>query len=145
GASATQIVGTGGTQGMSTYVATAPVTAGTAVPGTLPWTMMAQAGAPGAAGQPGPIGPMGQPGPFGLQGPSGTDSTVPGPSGPTGPVGPVGPTGTGFQFRGPWDATQAYSLNDVVTFVCPPDLNLTYAQCSSGTYIFEPSTQYPHL
>jgi hypothetical protein len=98
GASGTQIVGTGGTaatHGTSTYVATAPVTAGTAIPGTLPWTMMAQAGAPGAAGLIGPQGLPGFPGVQGFTGPAGADSTVPGPQGPTGPQGPAGPSGPG--------------------------------------------------
>lgn len=144
GASGTQIVGTGGTaatHGTSTYVATAPVTAGTAVPGTLPWTMMAEAGASGAAGQPGPIGPMGQPGPFGLQGPpgpSGADSIVAGPSGPTGPTGPAGPigangtNGTGFIFRGKFDQNNSYTVNDVVTYETIVNGSLYY---SPGSYV----------
>src|SRR5207302_10023094 len=61
GASGSQAVGTGGATthgGTSTYVATGPVAAGT-VPGTLPWAMVAQAGAAGAAGTNGTNGTNG--------------------------------------------------------------------------------------
>jgi Collagen triple helix repeat (20 copies) len=110
GAGSSQIIGTGGTtstSGMSTYVATGPVAAGTAIPGTPPWVVMAQAGTNGINGlngAVGPQGPMGLTGPQGLQGieglpgltgpagPAGAASTVPGPVGPAGVNGTPGPS-----------------------------------------------------
>jgi hypothetical protein len=62
------------------------------------------AGAPGADGPAGPQGPMGLPGPIGLTGASG----------PAGPAGPAGPRG--LNWRGFWDATQAYVADDAVRF-----------------------------
>ncbi len=92
GAGSSQIIGTGGTVATpltSTYVATAPVAAGTALPGTLPWAMMAQAGTNGINGLNGAVGPQG---PMGLsitgpQGPQGIEG-LPGLTGPAGPAGP---------------------------------------------------------
>ncbi len=86
-ASGVQPIATGGTaanHGTSTYVATAPVTAGTATPGTSPWVMMAQAGTPGTPGingtngingAPGINGINGLPGAQGIQGIPGTNGT----------------------------------------------------------------------
>ena len=111
GASGTQIIGTGGTisSATSAYVATGPVAAGTALPGTPPWVMMAQAGTNGTngldgavgpqgpqgieglPGMTGPAGPAGQQGPTGPTGPEGQT----GPQGPSGPTGPQGPQGKG--------------------------------------------------
>src|SRR6202021_311049 len=95
GAAGTQTIGTGGavatTNGASTYVATGPVAAATAIPGTAPWVMMAQAGAAGPAGAAGAIGPQGLPGPWGLTGPAGPV----GPQGNPGPMGLQGPQGLG--------------------------------------------------
>ena len=99
GAGSSQIIGTGGTVATpvtSTYVATGPIAAGTAMPGTLPWTMMAQAGAAGAASTtPGPVGPQGPAGPLGLTGATGAtglQGTI-GLTGTTGAQGPAGPQG----------------------------------------------------
>lgn len=136
-ASGEQVIGSGGAVattpgGTSTYVATGPVAAGTAIPGTSPWVMMAQAGAAGAAGTngtvgaagpqgpqglqgaastvPGPQGPAGPAGPQGLQGAA---STVPGPQGPAGPAGPEGPAGPGTGAT-TWSATGTYSVGQPV-------------------------------
>ena len=124
GGGSLQVIGTGGTAGgTSTYIATAPVAAGT-VPGTLPWVMMAQAGAAGPAGVAGATGPQGligltgAPGPMGLQGPQG----IPGPQGV---AGTNGTNGTGFNFRGVFNPSTAYAVNDVVTFA-PGANNITY-------------------
>jgi Collagen triple helix repeat (20 copies) len=62
------------------------------------WSILAEAGAPGATGPAGPIGLTGSPGPAGPVGPMGlTGSSGPaGPAGPiglTGPAGPIGPAG----------------------------------------------------
>jgi hypothetical protein len=101
GAGGSQVVATGGATthgGTSTYVATGPVAAGT-VPGTLPWVMMAQAGAPGAPGTNGTNGTAGingingLPGAQGPQGLQGAASTVPGPQGPQGNPGTNGTNG----------------------------------------------------
>jgi len=102
GAGSSQLIGTGGTvaaSGASTYVATGPVAAGTAKPGTSPWVMMAQAGAAGAPGTNGTNGTSGINGINGLsgaQGPQGLQgaaSTVPGPQGPQGNAGTNGTNG----------------------------------------------------
>jgi hypothetical protein len=99
GTGSSQIIGTGGTVATpvtSTYVATGPVAAGTALPGTSPWVMMAQAGAAGATGATGLQGPVGLTGATGSAGPTGAT----GPQGPagltgaTGATGPEGPPGT---------------------------------------------------
>jgi len=92
GASGSQAVGTGGAviaSGTSTYVATAPVAAGT-VPGTLPWVMMAQAGTNGTSGAQGVQGIEGLPGMTGLTGATGFTGAT-GPTGATGVAGPAGP------------------------------------------------------
>ncbi len=84
GGGSAQLIGTGGTAATSTYIATAPVAAGTAAPGTSPWVLMAAAGAPGVTGAastvPGPQGPAG--------------ASIVGPQGPVGLTGPQGPQGT---------------------------------------------------
>ena len=142
GAGSAQIIGAGGTvaaSGASTYVATGPVAAGTATPGTSPWVMMAQAGAAGPAGTAGAVGPQGligltgAPGPVGPTGPAGPQGN----SGPTGLQGPQGipgsqgiagtngTNGTGFNFRGVFNTSTAYAINDVVTFA-PSANNITY-------------------
>jgi hypothetical protein len=69
------------------------VYSGCLAPGPSNWSVMAQAGTPGAAGLIGPQGLPGFPGVQGFTGPAGADSTVPGPQGPSGPTGPVGPVG----------------------------------------------------
>ncbi len=135
GAGGSQLIGTGGTTATSTYIATAPVAAGTVIPGTSPWVLMAQAGANGTSGTngvngaPGPQGPagasiVGPQGPVGLtgaQGPQGTPGInglqgAQGPQGPQGVAGTNGTNGTGFNFRGVFNPSTAYALNDVVTY-----------------------------
>jgi hypothetical protein len=59
-------------------------------------------------GPQGPAGPQGIPGPTGATGPQG-------PQGPKGDAGDTGPQGTGFTFRGLWDANTSYHVNDVVS------------------------------
>ncbi len=96
GASGTQTIGTGGTtspSAASTYVATGPVAAGTAIPGTLPWALMAQAGMNGINGLNGAVGPQGPMGLTGAQGPQGIEG-LPGMTGPAGPAGPAGAAST---------------------------------------------------
>jgi Collagen triple helix repeat (20 copies) len=140
GGGSLQVIGTGGTTGgTSTYVATGPVAANTATLGTLPWTMMAQAGAPGASGPSGAAGPQG---PQGLQGPIGFTGAAgsPGAPGPQGSPGingtqgiqgipgtngTNGTNGTGFNFRGIFNTNTTYAVNDVVTFA-PSANNITY-------------------
>jgi hypothetical protein len=71
-------------------------------------------GAQGAKGETGAQGPQGV---RGDQGPAGAAGAV-GPIGPVGAIGPQGPKGEkgdGFTFRGSWDTTASYHLNDVVT------------------------------
>jgi len=98
-ASGVQPIATGGapaTHGTSTYVATGSVAAGTVIPGTSPWVMMAQAGAtgtPGINGTNGINGINGLPGAQGPQGLQGAASTVPGPQGPQGNPGTNGTNG----------------------------------------------------
>jgi collagen type VII alpha len=104
GGGSSQTIGSGGatsTPAMSTYVATGAVSAGTAMPGTSPWVMMAQAGAAGTAGATGPQGPagasvVGPQGPQGIQGPQGVAGTngANGAQGPQGAAGPQGPRGS---------------------------------------------------
>ena len=55
GGGSAQLIGTGGTAATSTYIATAPVAAGTALPGTSPWVIMAAAGAGAARHQRFPV------------------------------------------------------------------------------------------
>ncbi|MGA8540155.1 MAG: hypothetical protein WB566_11700, partial [Terriglobales bacterium] len=88
--SGVQAIATGGTVSTgstSTYIATGPVAAGTVIPGTSPWIMMAQQGAAGASGSQGPAGAAGPQGPTGLTGATG-------PQGPAGAVGATGPQGS---------------------------------------------------
>jgi hypothetical protein len=148
GAGSSQIIGTGGTtstSATSTYVATGPVAAGTAIPGTSPWVMMAQAGAAGPAGAagaigpqgligltgaPGPVGPagpQGNPGPMGLQGPQGI-------AGSQGVAGTNGTNGTGFNFRGVFNTSTAYAINDVVTSA-PITYNVNVSFGASGSMV----------
>lgn len=98
-------------------------------------------GADGAQGATGPAGPQGATGPMGPAGAMGADGAqgATGPSGPAGPTGPGGPTGAtgatgaegsegptgltgptgatgapGLVWRGDWDASIAYSIDDAV-------------------------------
>ncbi len=65
------------------------------------WTLLAQVGSIGAAGPAGPAGAAGAAGAVG----------------PQGPAGPTGATGSpGINFRGSWNSTTYYALNDAVTY-----------------------------
>jgi hypothetical protein len=143
-ASGVQPIATGGvaaTQGTSTYVATAPVTAGTAIPGTLPWTMMAQAGAPGTPGAPGKAGPAGLQGVQGLTGAPGLQGTpgingLPGANGNNGINGTNGLDGKSFNWRGAYDPNAGYLVNDVVldggsAYICLDPTPLAQGQTPS--------------
>ena len=92
------------------------------------WAVLAQAGgvgpagAQGAQGLEGPTGypgPVGATGPAGSQGPAGAAGAI-GPAGATGPAGgagPQGPTGiAGLAYRGTYNSTTNYGLNDGVFF-----------------------------
>lgn len=72
-------------------------------------------GATGSAGSAGSAGATGPAGPTGSQGVAGPTGST-GPTGPTGPTGSTGPTGAGFNPRGAWAATTAYTAMDVFTF-----------------------------
>src|ERR1700722_3976031 len=91
------------------------------------------AGATGATGATGPqgltgaVGPKGDTGAIGPQGPVGSQGTqglqglsgpmgLPGAQGPQGDAGPQGVAGTGFTFKGPFENTANYAVNDVATF-----------------------------
>ena len=92
------------TYGGSTYVATIGIRGGGGSPAqNQNWSLMAQLG---DTGQTGAQGPQGATGAQGAQGPTG----------PMGPQGPQGPGGMGFNFRGPFDNTQNYNQNDVVSY-----------------------------
>jgi hypothetical protein len=69
------------------------------------------AGPAGATGAQGPQGVQGPAGPQGIQGPKG-DTGV---AGPIGPVGPAG-NGSGLGYRGAYDSTVNYTVNDMVVF-----------------------------
>jgi hypothetical protein len=110
----------------STYLATGPIAAGTATPGTLPWTMMAQAGAPGATGTAGSQGLQGSPGINGL----------PGTNGNNGINGTNGLDGKSFNWRGVYDPNAGYVVNDVVldggsAYICLDSTPLAQGQTPS--------------
>jgi hypothetical protein len=73
--------------------------------------VLATAGATGATGAQGPQGPAG---PQGVQGPQGVKGDT-GAAGPMGPVGPAG-NGSGLGYRGAYDSTVNYAVNDMVVF-----------------------------
>lgn len=87
-------------------------------PAGLPGAPGAQ-GLKGDAGAVGPQGAQGAQGLQGVQGPKG-DTGAAGPAGPQGIQGPQGPPGAGggagLAFRGAYDATVIYTLNDLVTY-----------------------------
>ena len=100
----------------SSYVATVANQGGSTPDiNTADWALMAQQGAAGPAGGQGPQGPQGNTGPTGPQGPTGNTGQQ-GPQGVIGPQGPPGSAGTGFNFRGPFDNSASYAINDVVTY-----------------------------
>jgi len=72
-------------------------------------------GPPGPAGPQGPSGPVGATGAAGASGPMGLTGAQ-GPQGDPGPAGPAGPAGPGLMFRGSFDATIGYAINDAVSF-----------------------------
>ena len=90
-------------------------------------------GPTGATGPTGPAGPTGLAGPTGAQGPTGPIGPIGpvGPIGATGPQGPAGTNGTSFNFRGSFDPTATYAINDVTTF-------------SGSTYIATQSSHGPN-
>ena len=92
-----------------------------------PQGLMGPNGVPGPAGPQGPAGPVGASGPVGPSGPQGSPGPAgpaglmgltgaPGPQGNDGPAGPAGPAGPGLTFKGPFDVTVPYALNDAVSF-----------------------------
>jgi Collagen triple helix repeat (20 copies) len=68
----------------------------------------------GLTGATGPGGPLGPVGPMGPQGPTGAQG-LQGSKGDTGIAGAKGDKGDSFTFRGGWDASASYRMNDVVT------------------------------
>ena len=94
------------------------------------WSLMAQAGAPGATGAAGPQGLPGEAGATGATGPAGAQGSqglpgpqgamgLPGPTGPQGQAGPQGPAGTAgttFTSLGAWNNTATYMPGNFVTF-----------------------------
>jgi len=64
----------------------------------ITWNQTGPAGAEGAVGPAGPSGPIG---------PAGA-------AGATGPTGPAGPPGVGLTWKGPYDPTLTYAVNDAV-------------------------------
>lgn len=70
------------------------------------------AGATGPSGPAGPVGPAGAAGPAGPMGLTGAQGL----QGDPGPTGPAGPAGPGLTFKGPFDATVPYAINDAVSF-----------------------------
>jgi hypothetical protein len=69
-------------------------------------------GLPGSTGPQGPSGPVGASGPPGPMGVAGAQGL----QGDPGPAGPAGPAGPGLTFKGPFDATISYAINDAVSF-----------------------------
>jgi collagen type VII alpha len=141
GVTGVQTIGTGGalsTGPTSTYIATGPIAAGTTTPGTLPWTMMAQAGAPGTPGAAGPAGPQGLQGLMGSPGPQGTPGIngLPGTNGNNGINGTNGLDGKSFNWRGAYDPNAGYVVNDVVldgssAYICLDPTPLAQGQTPS--------------
>ncbi len=76
--------------------------------------VLATAGAAGATGPQGPQGVAGPQGPQGIQGAQGPKGDT-GAAGPIGPVGPAG-NGSGLGYRGTYDSTVNYVVNDMVVF-----------------------------
>ena len=73
-------------------------------------------GLQGPTGLPGPVGATGATGANGSAGPAGLTGAT-GPAGPGGAAGPTGATGpAGLVYRGTYDSTARYGLNDAVTF-----------------------------
>ncbi len=142
GAGGSQVVATGGATthgGTSTYVATAPVSAGT-VPGTLPWVMMAQAGTNGTNGAPGTAGAPGTPGINGINGTNGATGAT-GAIGPQGPIGLTGATGaTGANgAQGPVGLTGAQGATGATGPQGPAGANGTGFNFRG---VFNPNTTY---
>jgi hypothetical protein len=85
---------------------------------TGPQGVKGDTGATGASGPQGPIGNTGATGATGAQGPQGPMGLTGdiGPQGLQGPQGPAGANGTGINFRGAFDESTPYAVNDVVTY-----------------------------
>ena len=84
-------------------------------------------GPAGAQGPQGTVGPQGAAGATGAQGPQGTTGAQ-GPAGPQGVQGAAGADGTSIIFRGAWNLTDNYLVNDVVT-----DLGETWIAVAANT------------
>jgi hypothetical protein len=89
----------------------------------------------GATGDTGPTGEIGDTGPTGDSGVTGATGPTgdAGATGDTGPTGEVGATGLGFRFRGSYNNTTAYVLNDVV-------LNNDAVQAAAGGVVADNNT-----
>src|SRR5438270_2357001 len=87
-------------------------------------------GSMGPIGPQGPVGPIGLTGAQGAVGPAGAEGPV-GPIGPPGVVGPVGPPG--LKWKGQWNGSTAYVINDVVFFA-----GSTYAALQANTNVQPP-------
>jgi len=102
------------------------------------------AGAPGAQGAQGAQGPQGIQGPRGLDGQQGLPGAqgIPGAQGPAGPIGQTGPQGVrgevGANFRGAFDSSQNYAVNDVVTWLNSAWIS-TVASNQGNTPSFSPT------
>ncbi|MGC2450334.1 MAG: hypothetical protein WA477_21975, partial [Candidatus Sulfotelmatobacter sp.] len=120
------------TYGGSTYLANVANGPNTLTPdaNTSSWVVLAQQGAIGSTGPQGLTGAMGPQGPQGIQGLTGAQGT-PGSNGTNGTngidgtngaqgiqgiSGTNGTNGTGFNFRGVFNPSTGYALNDVVTY-----------------------------
>lgn len=125
----------------SSYVATAASGPSTQTPdvATSTWSVMAAQGAIG------PQGPQGLTGAIGPQGPQGTAGAT-GLQGPQGPQGVQGAAGMGFTWRGAWNSSTAYSVNDTVSYngssfvAVSANTNMSPSG-GAATYTFDTSTQ----
>ena len=94
----------------SSYVSISEDSQGIEPPNQAAWQLIALRGADGVDGQDGEQGPQGEPGEDGTDGQDGD----PGPRGLTGEQGPFGLDGEGFEWRGDFDSSASYEVNDVV-------------------------------
>lgn len=125
----------------STYVAIAADGPDTNTPdvNASVWTVIAAQGAAGSQGPQGLAGAIGPQGPAGTNGANGVNG-APGPQGPTGPQGPQGlqgpqgvpgtngTNGAGINWRGTWNSTTSYNVNDAVSYN-----GTSYAAAASNT------------
>ncbi|MGC2477993.1 MAG: hypothetical protein WA485_26880, partial [Candidatus Sulfotelmatobacter sp.] len=134
----------------STYLASVANGPNTLTPdaNTSAWVVLAQQGAIGSTGPQGLTGAMGPEGPQGIQGltgpqgaagANGTNGTngIDGTNGAQGIQGISGTNGTngaGFNFRGVFNPSTAYALNDVVTY-SPITYNVNVSFGASGSMV----------